>query len=60
MKNEIRDTSKVKAKKRRGKWTGNIMQTTFGGTRALESGKQATLLISDRAFQAGNRPVSET
>ena len=36
------------------------MQTTFGGTRALESGKQATLLISDRAFQAGNRPVSET
>ncbi len=35
------------------------MRTTFGGIpiEIGKSGKQATLLISDRAFQAGNRPV---
>ncbi len=61
----------MKPKKRRSKLTGNTIRITSEGTRlrtrlrrgelrAPESARQATLPIPDHAFQAGNRPVSET
>ena len=61
----------MKPKKRRSELTGNTIRITSEGTRlrtrlrrgelrAPESARQATLPIPDHAFQAGNRPVSET
>ena len=47
-------------KKRRSKKTENKIRTTVGETRAPESVRQATRVIADHVFQAGNRPVAET